>query len=89
MEPLVHHHFIDRLAFVNSLVSGVALYPQVYAVLSHGVTAGVSFFTYFLIFLNSLVWIMYAIHRGLLSLGVASVLNTLASGALVLAIAWL
>ena len=79
MDPLVHHHLIDRLAFLNGLVSGIALYPQVWAVLSNGAVEGVSSFTYILILLNSLVWIMYAIHRGLLSLGIASLLNALAS----------
>lgn len=79
MESILHRHLIDRLAFANGLVSGIALYPQVWSVLSSGSNEGVSTFTYALILLNSLVWIMYAIHRGLLSLGIASLLNALAS----------
>lgn len=87
MEPTIHNHFIDKLAFANSLVSGLALYPQVWTVLSSGLTEGVSLFTFALILLNSLVWLMYAIHRGLLSLGIASVLNTLASAILIVVVA--
>jgi uncharacterized protein with PQ loop repeat len=86
MEPVIHHHVIDRLAFVNGLVSGIALYPQVWNVLAHESAANISTLTYTLILLNSLVWVMYAVHRGLLSLGIASLLNALASAALLLAV---
>jgi len=86
MPPLLHNHLIDRLALVNGLVSGIALYPQVWTILANGSTVGVSLPTFLLIFFNSIVWLAYALHRGLISLGVASVLNTLASGILVCAI---
>lgn len=86
MDQIIHRHLIDRLAFVNGLISGIALYPQVWTVLSTGSTSGVSVLTYFLIFTNSLVWVIYAIHRGLLSLGVASILNVVASGILLVAV---
>lgn len=75
----VHHHFIDRLAFLNGFISGVALYPQVITVLLSGSAEGVSLTTFSIIFLNSVVWMFYSIHRGLLSLGIASLLNALAS----------
>lgn len=84
MDPAIHHHIIDRLAFANGIVSGIALYPQVWSVAVQGSAAGVSALTYALILLNSLVWVAYAVHRGLLSLGVASLLNALASGILLL-----
>ena len=86
MPPLLHNHLIDRLALVNGLVSGIALYPQVWAILASGSTVGDSLPTFLLIFFNSIVWLAYALHRGLISLGIASVLNTLASGILVCAI---
>lgn len=86
MESLIHHHLIDRLAFFNGLVSGVALYPQVWNVVAQGTADGVSSLTYALILVNSLVWILYAVHRGLLSLGIASILNALASAILLSAI---
>lgn len=87
MDSLTHNHLIDRLAFANGLVSGVALYPQVWHVLSNGAISGVSTLTYVLILLNSLVWVLYAIHRGLFSLGVASLLNAVASALLLLIVA--
>ena len=81
-----HHHLIDRLAFVNSLISGVALYPQVWSAVVYGGTDSLSVLTYTLILLNSLVWIMYSIHRALISLGIASILNAIASAILLIAI---
>jgi len=86
MEPAIHRHFIDKLAFFNGLISGLALYPQVWSVLKHGSVAGISLTTFVIIMVNSVVWLIYAMHRGLLSLGIASILNALASAALVLAI---
>lgn len=86
MPPLLHHHLIDRLALANGFVSGIALYPQVWSILASGSTASVSLLTFLLILLNSTVWLLYAIHRGLISLGIASVLNMVASGILVSAI---
>ncbi|MHB1316336.1 MAG: PQ-loop domain-containing transporter [Minisyncoccota bacterium] len=78
-----HNHFIDKLAFFNGLISGVALYPQVYSILISGSTVGVSLSTFVIIFVNSVVWFLYAIHLKLLSLGVASLLNFVASGILI------
>lgn len=89
MPPFLHHHLIDRLALANGFVSGVALYPQVWTVFSSGSTTGVSLPTFLLILLNSIVWLLYALHRGLISLGIASVLNILASIILVYAILFL
>ncbi len=86
MDSLLHRHLVDRLAFVNGLVSGIALYPQVWSVFVNGSASGLSLVTYTLILLNSIVWVLYAIHRGLLSLGIASLLNTVASAMLILAI---
>lgn len=73
-----HHHPIDRLAQVNALVSGVALYPQLFKVLFTGNVTGFSLLTYALIVLNSLIWIIYALHRKLLPLLISSILNLLA-----------
>jgi uncharacterized protein with PQ loop repeat len=84
-----HHHFIDKLAFVNGLVSGVALYPQVWAVFTYGSAAGVSLSTFIIILLNSFVWLAYSIHRGLISLGIASIFNLIASAILISSILFL
>ncbi len=83
MKLIVHHHFIDKLAFFNGLISGVALYPQVYSILASSSTAGVSLTTFVIVFINSIVWLLYAMHRDLFSLGVASLLNLIASGLLI------
>lgn len=86
MGIVLHHHFIDKLAFFNGLISGIALYPQVWVVLTTGSTTGISVISFTLIFLNSGVWLIYSIHRLLISLAVASVLNMLASGILIFTI---
>jgi len=84
MAPIdIHHHTIDRLAFINGFIAGIALYPQVWVVLANGSTAGVSTVTFGIIFLNSIVWLFYAIHRGLISIGIASVLNAVAGSILI------
>lgn len=82
--PPFHTHFIDKLAVLNGFVSGVALYPQIYQILAHGVPNTLSTITLALIFLNSLVWVAYAIHRLLISLLIASALNLIAAGILLL-----
>jgi uncharacterized protein with PQ loop repeat len=74
-----HHHPIDRIAKVNALVSGVALYPQLFKVIFTDNVVGFSFLTYTLIALNSGVWIVYAIHRKLMPLLISSILNCLAA----------
>ncbi len=82
----MHHHFIDKLALLNGFVSGIALFPQVWSVLVSGSSAGISLPTYLLILFNSIVWLFYAMHRRLFSVGISSVFNIVASGILVLAI---
>lgn len=74
----LHTHFIDRLAMANGLISGLALYPQLFMALIGG-TDNLSGATYFLILVNSVVWALYALHRGLVSLLLASLLNALAA----------
>ncbi len=86
MDFVIHNHVIDRLAFFNGIISGFALYPQVYSVAMSGSIEGVSIITFLMIFINSVVWFVYSIHRGLISLGIASTLNCVASGILVLLI---
>jgi uncharacterized protein with PQ loop repeat len=86
MDIVIHHHVIDRIAFFNGLISGFALYPQVAVVLVGGSISGISLTTFLIILLNSIVWLLYAIHRNLISLGVASLLNGFASLLLLIAI---
>lgn len=84
----LHNHLIDKLAFFNGIVSGIALYPQVYVVLTTGSAEGISLTTFIMILVNSIVWLAYAFHRGLISLGIASLLNAVASGILVAVALW-
>lgn len=83
-----HTHLIDRLAFVAGILSGIALLPQVIVTLMSGDVGGISLTTFLIIALNSVVWVLYAMHRGLLALGIASLLNFFFSAALVLAYVW-
>lgn len=78
----IHTHWIDRIAILNGFVSGVALWPQVVETLYTQITAGLSVWALFIIFINSLVWVVYAVHRRLISLAIASILNVFASFAL-------
>lgn len=86
MEITIHNHVIDKLAFLNGFVSGIALYPQVWAILVNHSADGISSLSFGLIFLNSCVWLVYSIHRSLISLAIASLLNMVASGILIFAI---
>lgn len=88
MQSVEHHHFIDRIAFLAGIVSGVALVPQVWVTLSTGTVEGVSLTTFAIIAINSAVWLMYAMHRGLVALGIASLLNALAASTMVGAYLW-
>jgi len=77
---VIHNHWIDRLAIVAGFLSGLALYPQVYLLMTTS-PEGVSIATFAIIFFNSIVWLVYSMHRGLWTLAIPSVLNIIASGA--------
>lgn len=78
----LHNHLIDKIAVITGILSGFALYPQVWTILN-GAHDGVSIATYVIIFCNSVVWLLYAIHRQLLSLVLPSVLNMIAAGVVI------
>jgi len=82
-------HFIDKLAIANGFLSGVTLYPQVFKVVFSGNVSGLSLVALFLLFINSVVWCVYAIHRNLISLLISSVLNCVASFLLFIAVFFL
>lgn len=83
----LHLHFIDRVAFFNGLISGLALLPQALKVLMNRSVADVSFISVVLIFLNSIVWLLYAFHRSLVSVAISALLNILST--IILGIAYL
>lgn len=82
MPITIHHHLIDRLALLVAASSGFSLIPQVWKVYTDG-PDGVALASFVIICLNSSVWLMYAIHRGLLSLAISSILNIITSGTIV------
>lgn len=74
-----HHHVIDYVAQANSVVSAIALFPQLYTTVIQGNSEGVSAITFFLISLNSVVWVLYGVHRETPPLVVSSSLNFVAA----------
>ncbi len=81
-----HKHLIDRLAIINAFVTAVALFPQAYIAFFEGAAGGLSITTFFLIFLNSSVWFLYASHQRIIPLLVSSFLNIIASMFILVAI---
>lgn len=84
MPITIHNHVIDKLAILVGFSSGLALYPQLYLILQARSFEGVSILSFAIIFINSIVWLAYSIHRGLFSLGISSILNMIASGSIVI-----
>ncbi|OGG50361.1 hypothetical protein A2704_05460 [Candidatus Kaiserbacteria bacterium RIFCSPHIGHO2_01_FULL_54_36b] len=85
MPITIHNHWIDKLAVVTGIVSGFALYPQIFTIIANGSTEAMSLTTYVIILGNSVVWLLYSMHRGLFSLAIPSILNMCACAA---AIVW-
>lgn len=78
-----HNHPIDLLAEANSIVSGIALYPQVFKVLQTRQVSDLSLTTFLIVFFTNIVWFTYAIHRRALPIMFASILNGIASAFLI------
>lgn len=78
-----HGHPIDKIAEINGLLSGIALYPQIIKAIIDKSASGLSIYTFALIFLSSVIWIIYAIHRSLPQVLISSSLNCLAAGLLI------
>lgn len=74
-----HTHFIDYLAIVNSGISAVALFPQLFGLLEGKPSVGLSPLSFFLIALNSAIWVAYGVHRKTPPLIISSALNGLAA----------
>lgn len=74
-----HSHFIDYLAVINSGISAIALFPQLIS-LGMGKSAdGLSSLSFSLIAFNSIIWLMYGVHRRTPPLIVSSIFNAMAS----------
>jgi uncharacterized protein with PQ loop repeat len=74
-----HKHFIDYLAEVNSGISAIALFPQLFALWGGQTSQGLSPLSFFLIAFNSVIWFIYGIHRKSPPLIISSSFNTLVS----------
>lgn len=81
-----HHHLIDKVAIYAGIISGLALYPQIYIVIMTKNVTGLSSVSFFIIFLNSVIWTIYGIHRRLMALIISSILNALAAMILIILI---
>jgi uncharacterized protein with PQ loop repeat len=74
-----HNHPIDQLTIGASLLSGVALYPQVFKAFTTREVAGLAPSTFFFITISNIIWIGYGIHRKSLPLLISGVLNLIAA----------
>ena len=79
----IHKHPIDKIAELNGLFSGIALYPQVIKLIITKNTGDLSIYTFLFIFLNSIIWVIYARHRSLPQVLLSSLLNCIAAGFIV------
>lgn len=77
-----HNHPIDQLTVGASLLSGVALYPQVFKVFITKEVIGLAPSTFFILTVTNAIWIAYGIHRKSLPLMISGVLNLIASAAI-------
>ncbi|MFA6430012.1 MAG: PQ-loop domain-containing transporter [Patescibacteria group bacterium] len=84
--PGKHHHIIDLIGEINAVIGGLAAYPQLYRTLTTQAVAGLSLSMFVIIAVTNIVWIIYGIHRKALPVIIASALNLVASGWLVILI---
>lgn len=88
MRPEIpHNHWIDKIALLNGFAGGVALYPQLYILMTSKIhPTGFSYISFSLILSNSIIWLWYGIHRRIYPLIISSFLNTLAAAMILLLI---
>lgn len=77
-----HHHVIDYIAEANAVLGGLALYPQLYKVLTTRDAHDLSHLTFFMIGTANTIWILYGIHRRDVAVIISSVLVFLAAWSL-------
>ncbi len=84
-QNVVHNHWIDKLALLNAVLSGVTLYPQLYILLVSEIdSASISVLSFALILSNSIIWLWYGVHRKTYPLIISSALNAIASGGILM-----
>lgn len=74
-----HHHLIDKLSVLNGVVTGLALYPQIYLILVSHVENTLSPMTLWLLVVNNIVWIIYGVHRSIVPVIVTGFLSGFAA----------
>ena len=77
-----HDHVIDRLAEVNAIFSGIALFPQLIEVWKTHNVQGLSQATFLITFVTNIIWGCYGIHRKDTAVAVASILVVISAGGL-------
>lgn len=84
-----HNHRIDMLAQANALVSGFALYPQLFRLIATRETEDLSPTTFLMFFVSNAIWLVYGIHRSALPTIVSAILSVIAAGGvLALILVW-
>jgi uncharacterized protein with PQ loop repeat len=81
-----HRHFIDYLAEINSGVAAITLLPQLLKLLSGHSAEDLSVATFVIVTATNVVWFMYGLHRRTPPVIIASSVNFLAGGAILLII---
>jgi hypothetical protein len=86
-QNIPHNHWIDKIALLNSVMSGLTLFPQLYVITSaHYHEGSLSTLSFGLILSNSLIWLWYGIHRRSPPLIISSFLNVIASSLILIII---
>ena len=80
--PKIHHHPIDFVADANAILSGIALYPQLFQVLKTHNVSGLSLTTFFILAATQIIWLLYGIHRRAVPVIVTSLMNGIGAGLL-------
>lgn len=81
--PGRHRHSIDLLADANALLSGFALYPQLFRAFTEPSSRpGLAPATFFMIFAAQIIWFLYGLHRRSTPIIITSILSAIASGCL-------
>ena len=81
-----HHHPIDFLAEANALLSGIALFPQLFKILNTNRLGDLAPTSFLIVFITNLIWHAYGWHRKNLPTIIASALTIVASGMILLLI---
>ncbi len=75
-----HNHPIDHLTEGAALLSGIALFPQVFKIFETKHVGDLAPSTFFILVISNAVWIAYGVHRRSLPLLISGSLNFVASG---------